>query len=127
MVEFDRPVRPVPAPLPSLLSGENADVYFLRTESVLHADGRDPIVSIEAFCRRDGATLCGIDEAKGLLAVALEAAGESDRAEIWALKDGDRIDAKEVVLRIRAPYRAVARLETAYLGAMAHEIGRAHV
>ena len=123
MVELDRPLRPVPAPLPALLSGENADVYFLRTEAVLRADGRDPIVSLEVFCRHDGATLCGIDEAKGILAVALEAAGELNRAEIWALKDGDVVAAKEVVMRIRAPYRAIARLETAYLGAMAHGTG----
>ena len=123
MADLDRPVRPVPRPLPSLFSGENADVYFLRTERVLAAEGRDPLVTMEVFCRRDGALLCGIDEVKGLLALALEADAAAGRASVWALRDGDSIAAKEVVLRIRAPYRSIARLETAYLGMLAHGTG----
>lgn len=123
MSELDRPLRPVPRPLAAVLGGESADVYFLRTEQVLAAEGRNPIVSMEVFARVDGATLCGIDEVKGLLAVALEADAAASRATVWALADGDRIAAKEVVLRIRAPYRSIARLETAYLGALSHGTG----
>lgn len=123
MDELDRPLRPVPAPLPALLTGENADIYFLRTEAVLAAEGRNPVVSMEVFCRRDGAVLCGIDEVKGLLGVALAADVAAGRASAWALRDGDAIAAKEVVLRIRAPYRSIARLETAYLGMLAHGTG----
>jgi len=123
MPELDRPTRPVPRPLPALLTGENADVYFLRTERVLAGEGRNPLVTMEVFCRRAGATLCGIDEAKGLLSLALEADAAAGRATVWALKDGDEIAAKEVVLRIRAPYQSIVRLETAYLGMMAHGTG----
>lgn len=123
MTERDRPTRPVPQPLPALLTGENADVYFLRTERVLEGEGRNPIVTMEVFCRRSGATLCGIDEAKGLLSIALEADAAAGTASLWALKDGDLIEAKEVVMRIRAPYRSIARLETAYLGMMAQGTG----
>ena len=123
MAELDRPTRPVPRPLPSLLSGENADVYFLRTERVLSGEGRNPVVTMEVFCRRAGATLCGIDEAKGLLSLALEADVAAGNATVWGLKDGDLIEAKEVVLRIRAPYQSIARFETAYLGMMAHGTG----
>jgi nicotinate phosphoribosyltransferase len=123
MPELDRPTRPVPRPLPALLTGENADVYFLRTERVLAGEGRNPLVTMEVFCRRAGATLCGIDEAKGLLSLALEADAAAGRATVWALKDGDQIAAKEVVLRIRAPYQSIVRLETAYLGMMAHGTG----
>ena len=123
MPELDRPTRPVPAPLPAVLSGENADVYFLRTQQVLRSDGRNPIVTMEAFCRKEGATLCGIDEVKGLLAVALHEEAGAGRATVWGLRDGDVIGAKEVVLRIRAPYLSFAHLETAYLGAMAHGTG----
>ncbi len=123
MPELDRPTRPVPAPLPAVLSGENADVYFLRTQQVLRIDGRNPIVTMEVFCRREGATLCGIDEVKGLLAVALHKEAAAGRATVWGLRDGDVIGAKEVVLRIRAPYLSFAHLETAYLGAMAHGTG----
>ena len=108
MPELDRPTRPVPAPLPAVLSGENADVYFLRTQQVLRIDGRNPIVTMEAFCRKEGATLCGIDEVKGLLAVALHEEAAVGRATVWGLRDGDVIGAKEVVLRIRAPYLSFA-------------------
>ena len=123
MAELDRPTRPVPRPLPALLTGENADIYFLRTERVLAAEGRNPVVTMEVFCRRAGATLCGIDEVKGLLAIALEADAAAGNATVWALKDGDVIEAKEIVLRIRAPYQSIARFETAYLGMMAHGTG----
>jgi nicotinate phosphoribosyltransferase len=95
----------------------------LRTERVLAGEGRNPLVTMEVFCRRAGATLCGIDEAKGLLSLALEADAAAGRATVWALKDGDEIAAKEVVLRIRAPYQSIVRLETAYLGMMAHGTG----
>lgn len=123
MPDLDRPTRPVPAPLPAVLRGDNADVYFLRTQQVLRGDGRNPIVTMEVFCRKDGATLCGIDEVKGLLAVALHEEDAAGRVKVWALRDGDVIQAKEVVLRIRAPYLSFAHLETAYLGAMAHGTG----
>lgn len=123
MPAIDRPTRPVPTPLPSTLRGDSADIYFLRTQQVLRADGRNPIVTMEAFCRRDGATLCGIDEVKGLLAIALHDDAVAGRATVWGLRDGDVIGAKEVVLRIRAPYLSFAHLETAYLGAMAHGTG----
>ena len=123
MSEVDRPTRPVPPPLPALLRGENADVYFLRTQQVLRNDGRDPMVTMEVFCRKEGATLCGIDEVKGLLAVALQEEAAAGRATVCALRDGDLIGAKEVVLRVRAPYLSFAHLETAYLGAMAHGTG----
>ena len=123
MPDLDRPTRPVPAPLPAVLRGENADVYFLRTQQVLRNDGRDPMVTMEVFCRKEGATLCGVDEVKGLLAVALKDDAAAGRATVWALRDGDLISAKEVVLRIRAPYLSFAHLETAYLGAMAHGTG----
>ena len=123
MAELDRPKRPVPRPLPAVLAGENADVYFLRTERLLAAEGRNPMVSMEVFARVDGATLCGIDEVKGLLAIALERDAAAGGAEVWALADGDRIAAKEVVLRIHAPYRSIAHLETSYLGALSHGTG----
>ena len=82
MAELDRPKRPVPRPLPSVLSGAHADVYFLRTERLLATERRNPVVSMEVFARVDGATLCGIDEVKGLLAIALESDAEIGRAHV---------------------------------------------
>ena len=53
-------------PSHEILSGDSADVYFARAESILDAEGLDPLVTMEVFTRRE-AVLCGIDEAKNLL------------------------------------------------------------
>ena len=53
-------------PSHEILSGDSADVYFSRAETILEREGRDPLVSMEVFARQD-AVLCGIDEAKNLL------------------------------------------------------------
>ena len=68
------------------------------------------------------AVLCGIDEAKNLLAHVL---GDSDPAEtsVEALDDGDPIEPKEIVLRIRARYRRFGLYETAFLGMLAQSTG----
>jgi nicotinate phosphoribosyltransferase len=81
----------------------------------------DPSVAMEVFCRRD-AVLCGIDEVKVLLAHVFKDRDASD-VVVEALSDGDRIAPKEVVLRIRAKYRAFGLYETAILGIMAQSTG----
>ncbi len=100
-----------------ILSGDSADVYFARAESILEREGLDPLVAMEVFAR-ESAVLCGIDEAKNLLAHVL---GDSDPAEtsVEALDDGDHIEPKEIVLRIRARYRRFGLYETAFLGMLA--------
>ena len=52
-------------PSNEILSGESADVYFARAESILEREGLDPMVVMEVFSRQAG-ILCGIDEAKNL-------------------------------------------------------------
>jgi nicotinate phosphoribosyltransferase len=108
-------------PSSEILSGESADVYFLRAEEILRAEGLDPLVAMEVFCR-SGGILCGIDEAKVLLAHALRDA-RPEEVSVEALADGDAIAAKEVVLRIRARYRSFGLYETAILGMMAQSTG----
>jgi nicotinate phosphoribosyltransferase len=108
-------------PSSEILSGESADVYFLRAEEILRAEGLDPLVALEIFCRSDG-VLCGIDEAKVLLAHALREALPGE-VSVEALSDGDAITAKEVVMRIRARYRSFGLYETAILGMMAQSTG----
>jgi hypothetical protein len=76
-------------PSTAILSGESADVYFARAEEILRREGLDPLVSMEVFARQD-AVLCGIDEAKILLAHALEGAVPGE-AVVEALDDGDDI------------------------------------
>jgi nicotinate phosphoribosyltransferase len=105
----------------SVLSADSADVYFSRAEEILASENLDPLVVMEVFGRRD-AVLCGIDEAKSLLARILGVAN-ADETRVEALNDGDLIAPKEVVLRIRARYRLFGLYETAILGVMAQATG----
>ena len=105
------------ATAPHVLSGETADVYFLRTREVMTAAGLNPIAAMEVFPSRAG-ILCGMREVHALLKAVLP----SD-ADVWALGEGDAIAAKEVVLRIRALYLSYAIYETAILGILASETG----
>ncbi len=108
-------------PSHEILSGDSADVYFARAESILEREGLDPVVTMEVFTRQH-AVLCGIDEAKNLLGHVLASADPSETS-LEALDDGDVIGPKEIVLRIRARYRAFGLYETAFLGMMAHSTG----
>lgn len=109
------------SPSREILSGDSADVYFSRADEILAKEGLDPVVAVEVFARRD-AVLCGIDEVKVLLAHVLRDADPAETA-IEALSDGDKIEPKEVVLRIRARYRAFGLYETAMLGILAQSTG----
>ena len=108
-------------PSHEILSGESADVYFARATRILGREGLDPTVTLEVFSRGQG-VLCGIDEAKNLLAHVLEHA-DPDVVVVEGLDDGDRFSPKEVVLRIKARYRAFGLYETAILGMMAQATG----
>lgn len=113
------PIRQVPSS--EVLSGDSADVYFSRATRILEREGLDPLVLMEVFARRPG-VLCGIDEAKSLLAHALVEADPSE-VTVDALGDGDLFDFKEVVLRIHGRYRAFGLYETAILGMLAQATG----
>ncbi len=108
-------------PSKEILSGESADVYFARAELVLEREGLDPVVMMEVFSRQTG-VLCGIGEAKNLLAHVF---ADTDPAEmaVEALDDGDLFSSKEIVLRIRGRYRKFGLFETAILGMMAQATG----
>jgi nicotinate phosphoribosyltransferase len=108
-------------PSHEILSGDSADVYFARADSILEREGLDPVVTMEVFGRRE-AVLCGIDEAKNLLGHVLAEADPTE-TKLEALDDGDRIEPKEIVLRIRARYRRFGLYETAFLGMLAHSTG----
>ena len=108
-------------PSNEILSGESADVYFARAESILEREGIDPMVVMEVFSRETG-ILCGVDEAKNLLAHVL---GDADPTEVTveALDDGDTFAPKEIVLRIQARYRRFGLYETAILCMLAQSTG----
>ena len=90
-------------PSHEILSGDSADVYFVRAETILAKEGLDPLVTMEVFSRQGG-VLCGVDEASNLLGHVLAKAAPGE-AQLEALRDGDLIESKEIVLRIRARYR----------------------
>jgi nicotinate phosphoribosyltransferase len=108
-------------PSREILSGDSADVYFARAETILDRESRDPLVVMEVFTRKAG-VLCGIDEAKNLLGHVLATADPSETS-VEALSDGDLIEPKEIVLRIRARYRSFGLYETAFLGMLAQSTG----
>ncbi len=108
-------------PSHEILSGDSADVYFARAETILEREGLDPVVTMEVFARQH-AVLCGIGEARNLLGHVLSAA-DPEVTRLEALEDGDVIEPKEVVLRIRARYRAFGLYETAMLGMLAQSTG----
>ena len=77
-------------PSHEILSGDSADVYFVRAETILAKEGLDPLVSMEVFSRQAG-VLCGIDEARNLLGHVLASAAPGE-AQLEALSDGDLIE-----------------------------------
>jgi nicotinate phosphoribosyltransferase len=102
-------------PSQDVLSGETADIYFVRTIDILREEGLNPMATMEVFCSGAG-ILCGMEEVKALLSEVLP----EDNREVWALADGDSMAAKEVVLRITAPYQSYGVYETAIVGILAH-------
>ena len=108
-------------PSHEILSGDSADVYFARAESILEKEGLDPLVTMEVFTRQ-AAVLCGIDEARNLLGHVLASADPTE-THLEALQDGDVIEPREIVLRIRARYRTFGLYETAFLGMLAQSTG----
>ena len=105
-------------PSPEVLSGDTADVYFVRSVDILKKENINPMATMEVFGSRAG-ILCGIEEVKALLAEVLPV----DNREVWSLAEGDTMEAKEVVLRITAPYQSYGVYETAVVGILAHSSG----
>jgi nicotinate phosphoribosyltransferase len=105
-------------PSREVLSGETADVYFLRTIDILSKEKLNPLTTMEFFPSRSG-VLCGIEEVKALLTTVLCV----HDPEVWALAEGESMDKKEVVLRITAPYQSYGLYETALCGMLSHSSG----
>jgi len=94
---------------------DTADIYFVRTIDILREEGLNPTATMEVFCSRAG-IVCGIEEVKALLTVVLP----QDNREVWALDEGETMEAKEVVMRITAPYQSYGVYETSIVGILAH-------
>jgi nicotinate phosphoribosyltransferase len=61
--------------LDPVLSGQTADVYFMRTRYIMEMEDLDPIVSMEVFPNADG-LLCGMKEVIALLRRVLPTGAE---------------------------------------------------
>jgi nicotinate phosphoribosyltransferase len=107
------------AELLAYYSGPASDIYFKRAHDTLAAAGVDAMVAIDYFSSGRG-VLCGITEAVRLLGAVLKP-GEGDEA--WALAEGESMEDRETVLRVRAPYSRVGVYETALLGMLASGSG----
>ena len=99
---------------PSILVGDTADVYLQRTLTILRNEGINPVVTVEFHPRSDG-MFCGIREVRALLAKVLPESG----TEVWALEEGEQMQAHEVTLRIKAPYGSFGLYETTICGILA--------
>ena len=98
-----------------ILGAATTDIYFVRALDILEGMGLQDIpVTAEIFCHRDG-LLAGVDEAMGLLA--------DRRVEVWALPEGSLMKSREVVMRIKGPYREFGIYETTILGFLASSSG----
>jgi nicotinate phosphoribosyltransferase len=110
-------------PVKRIRSGYYSDSYFVLTKELLEAEGRHPLVTMQAFAKRAG-LLGGIDEALALLRLCSGWREEGSWRDGWprlrvqALSEGDHIEPWETVLTIEGDYSLFAHLETVYLGAL---------
>ena len=105
-------------PRPEVVKGDTADVYFKHTLDILAREDINPVTTIEIFANWPG-ILCGVEEAKVLLQRVLPP-GE---AEVWAMREGEPIEEKQTVMRIKTRYLNVGLYETAVLGLLASATG----
>ena len=96
-----------------VLVGDTADVYLQRTLTILRNESINPDVAME-FAPRTAGVFCGVSEVRTLLARVLPETGR----EVWALGEGEAVDAGEVALRVKAPYSSIGLYETAICGAL---------
>ena len=96
-----------------VLVGDTADVYLQRTLTILRNESINPDVAMEFAPKRAG-VFCGVSEVKTLLARVLPETGR----EVWALEEGESVEAGEVALRVKAPYSSIGLYETAISGAL---------
>ncbi len=101
---------------PRVAEGYYTDEYFNRTRHVLQAANHHPIVRWQVF-QKQKATVCGIDEAIGIMKVAM--GDDFRKLDVFALYDGDRIDPHETVLLVEGDLALFSHLETVVLGALA--------
>ena len=100
------------------LVGDTADIHLQRALHILRGEGINPTVTMEFAPARSG-LYCGISEVRALLERILPQTG----TEVWSLQEGTDVEAREVALRIKAPYGAIGLYESAISGILASSTG----
>ena len=90
--------------------------YFLKSRKIVRENEPNHIVTMQWFQRRDGAMLCGIDEA---IAILHTFADNPQDLKIEALHDGDIINNMEPVLKVTGRYEDFGFLESVIDGVLA--------
>jgi nicotinate phosphoribosyltransferase len=105
-------------PVEKMRAGYYSDKYFVRARDLLLTDNHDPVVTMQVFGKRK-AWIAGVDEAIAILKLCLTEGYDFGQLEVYALRDGDRINPWDTVMHITGPYAAFAHLETLYIGVLA--------
>jgi nicotinate phosphoribosyltransferase len=105
-------------PVERMRQGYYSDKYFARARDVLRHAGRDPVVTMQVFQKRD-AWVAGTDEAIAILKLCLTEGYAFGDLDVRSLRDGDRAEPWEPVMQFSGPYVAFAHLETLYAGVLA--------
>lgn len=95
--------------------GWTTDLYFVRTRDLLDKLGLGQTeVTAEIFASREG-LFAGSEEALCLL--------QKSGVQVWSLPEGEKMEKKEVVMRIKGPYGNFGIYETPLLGMLASASG----
>lgn len=94
--------------------GYYSDAYFNRMKTILKGENLNPVVMYQVF-QRQHAVLCGIDEA---IAILKQGCDDPSQLKIKALREGDLISPKEVVMTVETPVQNICHLETTWLGVL---------
>ena len=98
--------------------GDTSDNSLQKTTQILRGEGINPVVVME-FSPSSFGVLCGLSEVKTLLEKILPEAG----SEVWAIEEGNSVDAGEVALRVKSPYGSIGLYETAISGILSSSTG----
>ena len=90
--------------------------YFLKSREIVAKYAPNHIVTMQFFQRTDDAKLCGVDEAIALIHTF---AKSPQNLDIYALNDGDIIQANEPVLKVTGRYEDFGFLESMIDGILA--------
>jgi len=108
---------------PRMAEGWLSDRYFVRAAATAEHAGRDPEVTLQIFAKQTG-VVAGIYEVIRMLQTQLAPGYDYRDLVVETLLEGDSINERgsdqwETVMHVTGKYRALAHLETPYLGVLA--------